>query len=306
MAEMGTVVPLERVASVGSEASAHVRDGLPGRVRPRGELPTPAAYAIVDVETTGTDPAVDEIVSLAVVRLDPDGAETARFATLVRPSRPIPPEATAVHGITDEDVAHAPAFAELAPTVVGLLDGAVFGAHNAAFDLAMLQHALAEVGIQYRPIGVACTLEAFRLLEPLADSHRLEAICARHGIVLADAHEALGDVVATAALVRLLLARGIAPETVELDSAAYLRLRARGDTRPASEPQIRRVFGLARAAGLVRPDGAVDRDAVLALVERVTGVPDVDRLTREQVQDVFDALEALTRERTAFAAASGA
>lgn len=277
----------------------------PGTVSRRQEV-RPASYAVVDVETTGTDPEADEIVSLAVVRLGPDGVETARYATLVRPSRPIPAEATAVHGITDRDVLDAPSLADVAPRVLALLEGAVFAAHNAAFDLAMLQHGLATEGLVYRPVGVACTLDAFRLLEPLAPSHRLEAICARHGIQLEDAHEALGDVVATAALVRLLLAQGIAPETVVLDRAAYLRLRSVGDTRSASEPQIRRVFGLARSAGLLRPDGGVDRDAVLALVERVTGTPDVDALTREQVQAVYDELEREIDRRAALAPAASA
>ena len=77
-------------------------------------MPKPAAYAVFDCETTGTIPGVDEIVSLAVVRLDADGVETDRYARLVRPSRPIPAEATAVHGIGDEDVAGAPRFGEIA------------------------------------------------------------------------------------------------------------------------------------------------------------------------------------------------
>ena len=72
-----------------------------------------------------------------------------------------------------------------------------------------------------------------------------------------------------------------------------MRLRSRGDTRPASERQIRRVFGLARSAGLLLPAGGVDRNQVVALVERVSGTADVDSLTREQVQDVYDALERL-------------
>jgi DNA polymerase-3 subunit epsilon len=278
----------------------------PGRVARRGEVAPPLAYAVVDVETTGTDPETDEIVSLAVVRLDPAGVETERFATLVRPTRPIPAEATAVHGITDADVADAPSLAEVAPRVRALLDGAVFAAHNARFDLALVQHGLAAVGLAYRPAGVACTLDVFRLLEPLAPSHRLEAICSRHGIELEDAHEALGDVVATAALVRLLLGQGLAPETAELDHAAYMRLRSVGDTRPASEPQIRRVFGLARSAGLLRPDGGVDRDAVVALVGRVTGTPDVDALTREQVQAVYDELEREIERHGALAPAASA
>jgi DNA polymerase III epsilon subunit family exonuclease len=296
------------VVSIGRAAPAVERplDGLPGSVRRRGEVPAPAAYVVVDCETTGTDPAVDEIVSLAVLRLDPDGIETDRFVSLVRPSSPIPAEATAVHGIGDEDVAEAPRFAEIAPEVFGLLDGAVLVAHNASFDLGMLQHAFARAGVDYRPGGVACTLDAFRLLEPREPSHRLESICRRQGITLEDAHEALGDVVATAALLRVLLAEGLAPETVRLDHLAYMRLRSRGDTRPASEPQIRRVFGLARSAGLLHPDGAVDHDRVAALVERVAGTSDVDALTREQVQDVYDELELLAEQQAATVHAASA
>ena len=278
----------------------------PGAVRARGEVPAPAAYAVFDCETTGTDPAVDEIVSLAVVRLDADGAETARYTRLVRPSRPIPAEATAVHGITDEDVAGAPRFAAIGEELLALLDGAVFVAHNVSFDLPMVQHAFARAVIAYRSPAAACTLEAFRLLEPLADNHRLQSICDRRGIALEDAHEAISDVLATVALLRVLLDEGIAPETVELDHSAYMRLRSRGDTRPASDPQIRRVFGMARSAGLLRPDGGVDRDRVVALVERVTGTADVDRVTRAQVQDVYDALDELIEQRAALSHAATA
>jgi DNA polymerase III epsilon subunit-like protein len=151
---------------------------------------------------------------------------------------------------------------------------------------------------------VACTLDAFRLLEPAEPSHRLESICERRGVEFRDVHDARGDVLATVALLRILLAQGIAPETVELDHGAYMRVRSRGDTRPASEPQIRRVFGLARSAGLLNLDGTVDRDAVLALVERVSGRADVDSLTREQVQGVYDELERLIAELPAARAVS--
>jgi len=278
--------------------------GLPGSVRRRYEVAVPRGYAVVDLETTGTDVESDEIVSLAVVRLDAEGVELDRFASLVRPAGPIPAEATAVHGIDDASVADAPSFAEVAGELVGLLEGAVFVAHNAGFDLPLLEHAFARAGIRYRPHGVACTLDAFRLLEPVERSHRLESLCERHGVPLDDAHDARGDVLATVALLRILLARGIAPETVALDHGAYMRLRSRGDTRPVSEPQVRRVFALARAAGLVALDGTVDRDVVLALVRRVSGAEDVDALTREQVQDVYDELDSLVAETGAAQAAS--
>ena len=287
-------------------APSSVSEERPGRVSRRSEVPAPAAYAVFDCETTGTNTAADEIVSLALIRLDPDGVEVARYATLVRPSRPIPAEATAVHGISDEDVADAPAFAAIAAELLGLLAGAVFVAHNASFDLGMLQRAFVGAGITYSPPAVACTLEAFRLLEPLADNHRLQTICERRGIELHDAHEAISDVLATVALLRVLLDEGIAPETVELDHSAYMRLRSRGDTRPASEPQIRRVFGMARSAGLLQPGGGVDSDRVVALVEQVTGTADVDGLTRAQVQDVYDALDALIEQQAALSQAATA
>ena len=273
-----------------------------GVFRRRSEVARPAAYVVFDSETTGTDPRVDEIVSLAVARLDGDGVETGRYVRLVRPSQLIPPEATEVHGIDAVDVADAPRFGEIAGEVLELLDGAVFVAHNASFDLAMLKSELARAGAEYEPTGIACTLDAFRLLEPMADDHRLGSICARRGIPLDEAHDALGDVLATVELLRVLIDEGIAPETIELDRAAFMRFRSLGDTRPASEPQIRRVFGMARSAGLLRPDGGVDRDAVVALVAWVTAGADVDMLTREQVQAVYDELDRLIETRSREAA----
>ena len=256
----------------------------PGHFLHRDEVPTPAGYAVFDCETTGTDHSLDAIVSLATILLDADGREIASFSSLVHPCRSIPADATAVHGIADADVAAAPRFAEIARELLELLAGAVFVAHNARFDLPMLQQAFAGVEIEYQPVGVACTLEAFRLLDPMAPDHCLESICERRGIPLADAHDAASDVSATAALLQVLLGEGIAPESVQLDHEAFMRLRSRGDTRPATAAQIRRVFALGYAAGLCR-DGILERAA------RAAGTADVDALTREQVQDVYDALE---------------
>ena len=267
-----------------------------GELCRRGEVPTSPGYAVFDCETTGTNPERDEIVSLALVLLDPDGYETARFGSLVRPSSPIPGEASAIHGIQDADVADSPTFAELARKLLERLGGRVFVAHNASFDLTMLRSALRSVGVEYRPPAVACTLDAFRILEPLAEAHGLEAICARHDVQLVSAHDAMHDAEATAALVRVLLDRDLAPESARLDLDAFMRLRTRGDTRPASEPQVRRVFALAREAGLTGSDGCVDREKVCELIHRIAGVDDPDRLSREQVQDVYDELERLIAE----------
>lgn len=260
-----------------------IPDNIPGSLQMRDEVPRPDGYAVFDCETTGTTPGLDEIVSFAVIRLDADGRELDRLVRVVRPAQPIPAGATAVHGISDEDVRCAPRFADVAGELVALLEGAVFVAHNATFDLGMLTTELRRTGVSYRPPAVACTLRAFQLLEPLAPAHGLEILCARHEIHMEVAHDALADAEATVELLRLLLARGVAPETVELDATAFWRMRSRGDTRPASLAQIRRVFAIGHAAGL-------SREGIVAVVSRTVGVADVDALNREQVQDVYDAL----------------
>lgn len=92
-------------------------------------------FVVVDTETTGTGPA-DTPVEVAAVRLN-DGAT---FATLVNPGRPIPPEASAVHGITDEDIeaAAAPHLAEIEGELRAFVGDSIVVAHNAEFDRGML------------------------------------------------------------------------------------------------------------------------------------------------------------------------
>ena len=299
-------MPVQLVLDLFAPAPVEPPADRPGAAQARSAAPVPTGYVVFDCETTGTDTTRDEIVSFALIQLDVDGAETGRYTRLVRPTREIPAEATAVHGISAADVADAPSFSDIASVLRVRLGDSVFVAHNVGFDLPMLQHAFERAGIDYTPPASACTLEAFRLLEPLADNHRLQSICERRGIALEGAHEALSDVLATTELLRVVLAEGIAPETIELDTSAYMRLRSRGDTRPASEPQIRRLFGMARSAGLRLPDGSVDRDEVVALVSRVARTGDVDALTRAQVQDVYDVLEELIAQQNQLGHAASA
>jgi exodeoxyribonuclease X len=82
---------------------------------------------VIDNETTGIDPGTDAIIEIASVDMVRDGGITNAMDTLVRPNKLIPPGASAVHHIVDEDVAHAPAFDE----VIDRFRGADFYvAHN--------------------------------------------------------------------------------------------------------------------------------------------------------------------------------
>jgi hypothetical protein len=77
--------------------------------------------AVIDLETTGTDTKVDRIVEVSVLKVMPGGAHDHRTRR-VNPGVPIPAEATAVHGISDDDVADMPTFRAIAPGLIVSLD----------------------------------------------------------------------------------------------------------------------------------------------------------------------------------------
>lgn len=123
--------------------------------------------AFLDLETTGISPETDRIVEVAVVLLHPDGT-SARWERLVHPGRAIPAEATAVHRISDADVAGAPPFRELAAELAALLaDCDIAGFNVARFDLKLLSTELARA-------GVACSFQDRRVVDAMAIFHRHE------------------------------------------------------------------------------------------------------------------------------------
>lgn len=100
-----------------------------------------------DLETTGVDTAKDRIVEISMVKVKPDGEEEVRTRR-INPGIPIPPEATAIHGITDADVANAPKFAQIARSLEEFIRGCDFGGFNSnRFDLPVLVEEFMRVGI---------------------------------------------------------------------------------------------------------------------------------------------------------------
>lgn len=100
-----------------------------------------------DLETTGVDTAKDRIVEISMIKIMPDGEELTRTRRL-NPERPIPPEATAVHGITDEDVKDQPTFAQVAKSLAQFIQGCDFGGFNSnRFDLPVLAEEFLRAGV---------------------------------------------------------------------------------------------------------------------------------------------------------------
>ena len=149
-------------------------------------------YVYLDLETTGGNPVHDRITEIAAVRVE-DGVQVARWVTLVNPQTRIPPFIESLTGISDAMVAHAPAFEEVAPRLLELLDGAVLVAHNVRFDHGFLLHALARMELPLR-VKTLCTVRLSRQLYPQHKGHGLDAIMRRHGLQSTARHRAMGDV----------------------------------------------------------------------------------------------------------------
>jgi len=172
-----------------------------------GELLTDRPLAVVDVETTGFNPGPDRVVEVAVVRMSPTGVIEEQFVSLVDPGRDVGP--TWVHQITDEMVAGAPSFGDIAGDVLELFDGAVVVAHNAGFDGGFLGFELAHAGIETPTVPAACTMQLARWSRLDVPNFKLVTCCDALGLTNTGAHSALGDAVVTAQLAARLLANDL-------------------------------------------------------------------------------------------------
>ena len=168
-------------------------------------------FVVLDTETTGlSKPA--EIVSIAII--DPDGA--IKLDTLVKPVRPIPADATRIHGITNDDVASAPGWATVQPMVVNLITGRDVIVYNAVYDRSMLHLSDEAAGVprtDYRLLADwACAMEWYaEIYGSWNDYHRsyrwqsLSNAMAQQDLPIIEAHRALGDVKMTLSLIRKLI-----------------------------------------------------------------------------------------------------
>lgn len=126
-------------------------------------------YVVVDVEGNGQHPA--DLVELAVVPIRA-GAIGEPTSWLVRPDEPITPFARRIHGITNEQVADAPVFADIQADVLSALDAGALVGHNVHVDTGVLRRKLGT----WRCPEVFDTLQLARRLLPDASSYKLGAL----------------------------------------------------------------------------------------------------------------------------------
>lgn len=181
-------------------------------------------YAVIDCETTGfASRRGDRIVEAAVVRVDAAGAVLGEWVTLIDPGRDVGP--SHIHGVTDDDVADAPTFAQVAGELARRLAGAVVVAHNAGFDRGFMRAEFARLGCSQPEAPWLCTMRLARALRLPVRDFKLETCCDHFGIDCGAAHTALDDARSAAGLLMRLF-------EIAADGG-HLGLAALREARPA-------------------------------------------------------------------------
>jgi DNA polymerase III subunit epsilon len=162
-------------------------------------------FAIIDIETCGGkfEFRKGRITEICIVRHD-GLAVVDVFTTLINPECQIIPYFTKITGITNDMVADAPKFHEVAQKILELTEGCVFVAHNVSFDYSFIRDEFHSLGYTYKR-ETLCTVRLSRKLIPGKISYSLGHLCAALGIEIFGRHRAEGDAVATAQLFELLL-----------------------------------------------------------------------------------------------------
>ncbi|MDX9786448.1 MAG: exonuclease domain-containing protein [Desulfobacterales bacterium] len=177
-------------------------------------LLTDITYTVFDTETTGLEPRNgDEIISIAAVRIvNLRLLKNDYFDQLVNPGKPPSRKSIQVHGLEPEMLTGRPIIAEVLPVFKRFAEDTVLIAHNAAFDMCLLNMQEEKTGVRIaNPVLDTMLLSA--VVHPTQSDHSLEEIAKRLGVEIINRHTALGDAMAAGGifikLVKLLSAQGI-------------------------------------------------------------------------------------------------
>ncbi|MDO9542242.1 MAG: 3'-5' exonuclease [Kiritimatiellia bacterium] len=152
--------------------------------------------AFIDIESTGTNPRQDRIIDLAIIKLMPDGSRE-KHVFRCNPGIPIPPEAEAIHHISNADIAECPLFTIQAEKIYEILKNCDLGGFSIVrFDIPMLTEEFARSGFAF-PADDCQVVDAQRIFHKKEPRNLTAALAFYCGEEHVDAHGAEADVLAT-------------------------------------------------------------------------------------------------------------
>jgi DNA polymerase-3 subunit epsilon len=198
------------------------------------------SYTVVDVETTGGSPAAGHrVTEIAAIRVE-NGQVRDVFQTLINPERSIPPFITSLTSINWEMVKDAPKFRDVCEELLARMEGAVFVAHNAAFDWRFVSAEVARATGRRIEGRRLCTVRLARAVLPQLRRKSLDWVANHYGVEIEGRHRAAGDALATAhCLLRMLKSAAVDHECStwsQLERLAGNRTVRRRTRRPPASP----------------------------------------------------------------------
>ncbi|MDO6576816.1 exonuclease domain-containing protein [Alteromonas stellipolaris] len=160
-------------------------------------------YVVVDIETTGGNNSYNRITEIGMVKIVA-GEVVDTYQTLINPQRRIPATITRLTGISDDMVADAPLFVEVAESIASFTDEAVFVAHNVNFDYGFIKQEFARLELPFKRPKL-CTVREMRKVNPGLPSYSLANLTRHFDIKMEQHHRALSDAKAAAALLDIIL-----------------------------------------------------------------------------------------------------
>lgn len=158
----------------------------------------PSGLVAIDLETTGLSPLVDRIIEISLIKWTPQ--QTTIQTHFVDPEREVPPESTAIHGITNQMLVGAPALRTVLTTYKDFVGDLPLLAHNAKFDGGFLIFNLHREGLTFGANPVYCSCSHARRAFPEMPNYKLSTLTEELKIPLESHHRAEDDAVASLVL----------------------------------------------------------------------------------------------------------
>lgn len=213
-------------------------------------------YSVVDLEATGPDVVNgDRIIQFSCTFVQ-DQKIINSFSTLINPLRPIDERITELTGITNQMVADAPTFKDVASLLYNMLRDTVFVAHNVNFDFPFINRQFNLIGYRKLPIKAIDTVTMSQILLPMLPSYQLRRISSYFNIIHKHPHSASSDALATAYLLILLINR--------LKVVPYLTLRGILRINPKLPRNTMEMF----RSALKRRSGQTDQLPAYLMIKR--------------------------------------
>lgn len=167
---------------------SRARDALGEKLNELESLP----YTIIDIETTGLDPTIHEIIEIGVLKVERMEIKDI-FNTLIHPRLSIPEEIEKITGISDETVKGYGTAKETLPKFLDFISDTTLIAHNSDFDVGFLKHHInTSIGKELKNQSI-CTVKVAKSILPYLENYKLHTVAHYFKIKTENRHRALGD-----------------------------------------------------------------------------------------------------------------